>query len=299
MIAIVQLLSRLPLSTLQGVGRLLGWIPFLWSRRYRERLRANLAQAGLADARMTRRVVGEIGCGAMELAYIWMRPLPELAGCVREVVGGETIERALRAGRGIVFLTPHLGCFELASLFVGASIPLTVLYRAPRMRWLEPLMQRGRMRGFVKTGSADLSGVRKLMRALKRGEAVGLLPDHVPVAGAGEWADFFGRPAYTGTLAVRLAAATGAPLVMAFCERLSGGRGYRVQFREASVDGSAETAARQINREVEQLIAQQPAQYLWSYNRYKIPRGVAPPGVAPSTAAAAAAADGAFADSQR
>jgi len=278
MIAFARLLSCLPLSTLQAVGRALGWIPYMWSRRYRSRLRANLAQAGYRDPAMARRAVREIGCGAMELAFVWMRPLPEVLGYVLDVAGEEVIARARAAGRGIVFLTPHLGCFELAGLYLGARMPITVLYRPPRMRWLEPLMLYGRTRGQVKTGAADLSGVRKLIRALRQGEAVGLLPDHVPSEGTGQWADFFGRPAYTGTLAVRLAEATGAPVVMVFCERLARRPGYVVHFHEMQrVEGEA--PARQINREVEQLIARQPAQYLWSYNRYKVPAGAAaPPG---------------------
>jgi len=284
MIAIARLLSCLPLPTLQALGRVLGWIPYLWSRRYRSRLRANLAQAGYPDPRMARKVVGEIGCGAMELAFVWMRPLPEVLRRVLDVAGREVIERARAAGQGIVFLTPHLGCFELAGLYLGANMPITVLYRPPRLRWLEPLMQYGRTKGFVQTGAADLSGVRKLMRALKRGEAVGLLPDHVPSEGTGQWADFFGRPAYTGTLAARLADATGAPIVMVFCERLPRSAGYVVHFHEMRRAGD-EPPARQINREVEQLIARQPAQYLWSYNRYKVPAGVAPPPAAATATA--------------
>jgi len=277
MIPLVRLLSHLPLSVLQAVGRVLGWIPFLWSRRYRSRLRGNLAQAGYGGPRMTRAVVREIGCGAMELAFVWMRPLDEVLQKVVRVHGEEDLEEARRSGSGIIFLTPHLGCFELAGLYVGARFPLTVLYRPPRLRWLEPLMQHGRLKGSVKTGSTDLSGVRKLVRALKRGEAIGLLPDHVPAEGGGEWADFFGRPAFTSTLAARLVEAVGARVLMTFCERLPGSSGYVMHFRRIDLGADGATPARQINREVELLIAQRPEQYLWSYNRYKVPAGVPGP----------------------
>jgi KDO2-lipid IV(A) lauroyltransferase len=289
MIAFVRLLSRLPLSKLQALGRTLGWIPYLWSRRYRHRMRANLVQAGYPGSAMARAVAREMGCGALELAFIWMRPVPEVIKYVVDVVGGEILDRARETGQGIVFLSPHLGCFELGALYLGSLMPLTVLYRPPRMRWLEPLMLHGRARGLVKTGSTDIGGVRKQLRALKSGEAVGLLPDQVPGEGAGQWASFFGRPAYTSTLAARLAESTGAKIVMVFCERLPRGAGYIMRLHELSLGAQSESSARLINRQVELLIGLRPTQYLWSYNRYKTPAGAAKPPAEAETKAAGSA----------
>ena len=129
--------------------------------------------------------------------------------------------------------------------------------------------------------AADLSGVRGLIKALKRGEAVGLLPDQAPKMGEGKWLPFFGKPAYTMTLAARLTE-TGAAVIFAFGERLSGGAGYRMHLRgpQFPIEGSLEERATAINREIEALIRSCPGQYLWGYNRYKRPRGVEPPPVA-------------------
>jgi KDO2-lipid IV(A) lauroyltransferase len=123
-----------------------------------------------------------------------------------------------------------------------------------------------------------------MMRALRRGETVGLLPDQVPPEGQGVWAPFFGQPAYTMTLAARLVQQTGAHLLMLWCERLGGGAGYvmRVcEFDEPLPAGAGSEAAPQlsaataINRSMEALIRQNPGQYLWAYNRYKQPRPMA------------------------
>jgi len=105
---------------------------------------------------------------------------------------------------------------------------------------------------------------------------VGLLPDQAPGVGEGEWADFFGRPAYTMTLVVRLQRATGATVIMVFAERLPGGHGYHMHFEEVP---TRQLDAPALNRAVEAQVRRCPEQYLWSYNRYKVPAGApAPPG---------------------
>jgi len=109
---------------------------------------------------------------------------------------------------------------------------------------------------------------------LRQGEAIGVLPDQAPGMGEGEWADFFGKPAYTMTLVTRLKAASGAAVVMAFAERLPQGRGYQLHLTPVSAD-PLDTAA--LNRAIEVVVRQCPAQYLWGYNRYKVPAGAAPP----------------------
>jgi KDO2-lipid IV(A) lauroyltransferase len=153
-------------------------------------------------------------------------------------------------------------------------LPLTVLYRPPRSRWLEPLMVRGRQRGRTQLATTDLSGVRRLLKALRRGEAVGMLPDQAPRFGEGVWAPFFGRPAFTMTLSTRLLRTTGCAAFMVFAERLPRGGGYRIHVEplgEAIVDEA------DLNRAVERVIRLRPEQYLWGYDRYKVPRDVPPP----------------------
>jgi len=155
-------------------------------------------------------------------------------------------------------------------------MPITVLYRPPRLGWLEPLMREGRERPNVRLVPADLTGVREVFAALRRGEAVGFLPDQVPGVGEGEWAEFFGRPAYTMTLAARLAERKGIACFLAYARRLPRGAGYSIVLRELPPPLPGETATRHINRALEALVRECPGQYLWSYNRYKTPKGMRP-----------------------
>ena len=130
----------------------------------------------------------------------------------------------------------------------------------------------------VSLARVSLAGVRQMIRALRRGETVGLLPDQVPPEGLGVWAPFFGRPAYTMTLAARLAQQTGAVPVLVWGERLSWGRGFKLRFHAMPepLSSELETAVLQINQAMESLVRECPRQYLWSYDRYKFPAGTAP-----------------------
>lgn len=272
---VFKLLSLLPLWLLHGLGWVLGWLAFLGSGVYRRRFLDNVRLAGIGAAGW-RPAVGEAGKLVAELPRLWQGAPVSL-----QWQGQEHIDEALTQGRGIVFLTPHLGCFEVtaqayAARYGCAGHPMTVLFRPPRQAWLRDWVVASRARPGLMTAPTTLTGVKQLIKALKQGQSVGLLPDQVPPAGLGVWLPFFGRDAYTMTLSARLALQTGAVVLVAWGERLSWGRGYvvRVAPLETALSGSVEHAALQINRAMEALVLQSPNQYLWGYARYKQPRDV-------------------------
>jgi KDO2-lipid IV(A) lauroyltransferase len=279
LVGLVRLLARVPLAWLHRAGAALGRAVYWGSPTYARRLRENLYSSGVCRdddcGALLRAAVAEAGKGVMELAAVWFGDERTIAQLVVECEGWDRVEAARHRGKGIIFLTPHLGCFEISALYGAQRMPLTVLYRPPRKKWLEPLMLAGRSRWQAVAAPANIAGVRALYRALARGEAVGLLPDQAPGVGEGVWADFFGRPAYTMTLVTRLQRTRGAAVIMAFAERLPRGRGYRLHLEELSADGLDEAA---LNRAIEAQIRRCPEQYLWGYNRYKTPAGAdAPP----------------------
>ncbi|OIP17617.1 MAG: lipid A biosynthesis acyltransferase [Comamonadaceae bacterium CG_4_10_14_3_um_filter_60_42] len=276
MITLFRLLSAWPLWLLHGAGVALGWIVFLLSATYRQRFLANVHQAGL-NWRQWRGAIGEAGKLATELPRVWLgRPVPV------QWDGADLVAAALARGRGVVFLTPHLGSFEIAAQayaqrFGQAVKPVTVLYRPPRQRWLRALVAQARQRPGLLSAPTSLSGVKQLIKALKQGEAVALLPDQVPPQGMGVMAPFFGREAYTMTLSVRLVQQTGAFVLLTWGERLSWGRGYRVHVQALNdeLPTTLPEAVRAINQAMEMLVLHCPQQYLWGYARYKTPRTLA------------------------
>jgi len=265
--------SILPLWLLHALGAAMGWAAFLVSSVYRRRFVENAALAGYRFAQV-RAAVAHAGRMAAELPRLWLGAAPPC-----RIEGEACLQQAYAAGRGVVFLTPHLGCFEMSAQAVarrwGATHgPITVLYRPARQPWLAKVMETARNRPGMQAVPTTLAGVRQMIKALRRGEAVGLLPDQVPPEGQGLWAPFFGRDAYTMTLAVRLAQQTGATVLLVRAERLSWGRGYVVHLEPMPepLGDALDAAVLQINRAMEHVIRQCPQQYLWGYARYKQPR---------------------------
>ena len=285
LVTLFRLLSGLPLPVLHAMGAALGWLVYLASPSYRRRMKDNITRAGFASS--LRQAIAESGKSILELPFVWCADQQRVLRSVT-LENWNVVQQVLDAGHGAVFLTPHLGCFELTAQVVAANIPVpvTVLYRPPRKAVLRPLIEGARARHNMNLAPASLSGVRTLLKALKSGRLTGLLPDQVPQNGEGVWADFFGKPAYTMTLPAKLHAMSGAPIVLTYAERKPRGQGFILRFMcfDAPLGDTPEQQARAINLAMEQLIARCPAQYFWSYNRYKTPPGVMPPAAPGGTA---------------
>lgn len=270
-------LSHWPLWALHGLGAVLGWVVFLASAAYRRNLLAHAAMAGVSrsDALAS---VAHAGRMVAELPRLWLGP-PVPA----RMEGVQHIRAAQAQGHGILFLTPHLGSFEITARAYAEQMccepgrAITVLFRPPRQAWLREVVQTARQRPGLDTAPTTLAGVKQLVKALRSGAAVGLLPDQVPPLGQGVWAPFFGGSAYTMTLSGRLAQTQRTTVLLAWGERLPWGRGFVVHvlpLPQALPADDPVAASTTVNRAMEQLVLAHPAQYLWGYNRYKTPRDV-------------------------
>jgi KDO2-lipid IV(A) lauroyltransferase len=290
MLQLMRWLSRRSLGFLHACGAVLGWLAYVLGGHYRNRVRDNAAAGGATRAQR-RASVAHAGRMVAELPRLWLRPAGQPLSPAAQWQGDQRIAQALDAGRGLVMLTPHLGSFEvIAQAYAerfGARAPMTALYRPARQAWLREVEQTARLRPGLATAPASLAGVRQMLRALRQGQTVGLLPDQVPPEGMGVWVPFFGRSAYTMTLAARLALQTGAPVLLTLCERLPRAAGWRIHvfdlpepLPQASAfagddDAHQAACAAAINRTMEFLVRQCPEQYLWGYHRYKNPRQLA------------------------
>ena len=279
LVFLFRVLSKLPLPVLHILGSALCYLAYLSSSSYRRLMRTNMAAAGYSGHLSS--AIAESGKAIVELAFVWCAP-PERVAAHASDENWDHVQAVLDSGRGIVFLTPHLGCFEITAQQIALRTPLTVMYRPPKQAALKPLIEGARARHNLHLAPANLAGVRILAKCLKRGEPVGVLPDQVPQEGEGVWAPFFGRTAYTMTLPAKLAQLGKAAIILVYAERLAHGKGFVVRFVpfEGDLSGAPAEQAAIINHAMEQLIARCPAQYFWSYNRYKQPDGVAAPGVA-------------------
>ena len=283
MLWLFRFFSHWPLAWLQALGAPLGWLVWALSPSYRAQFRAQVAQAGVSFD-VARPAIAEAGRFVAELPKLWMRPREQSCLALVQVSGQAHVEAAFAAGKGVIFFGPHCGSFELGPQALAELYgPVTAIYRPARMAWLAQLERLARDRPKLTMVAASLTGVRLMHRALRRNEAVAMLPDQVPAEGLGVWAPFFGRPAYTMTLAARLALQNGAALLPVSCERLRHGKGYRLQIWPAlqavepkntsgAVQDDILATVTQINQALEAIVLSQPGQYLWGYARYKTPR---------------------------
>lgn len=268
----------MPLWVLHGLGACMGWAVYGLSASYRRKIevqsRIAFPNNELARLAAVRGSVKHAGMALFELPFLWGRSTPEGAGRVTEIAHWDVVERAQAKGRGIIFLTPHMGSFESTAQIFSTRAPITVLYRPNRKPEMQAIIEASRARDNVQIAPTTLGGVKILLKALKRGEAVGMLPDQVPSEGEGVWAPMFGVPAYTMTLPARLQASTGASIVLAVGFRKPAGQGFRLELFEGPESLSADPveAATQVNQAMENLIMKHPEQYYWGYERFKAPK---------------------------
>ncbi|CDS51322.1 Lipid A biosynthesis lauroyl acyltransferase [Polaromonas sp. CG9_12] len=281
MLWLFRFFSRWPLPVLHTLGAGLGWGVWWLSARYRAQFRANVAQAGL-PFEAARPAIAEAGRFVGELPKLWMRPRSQSClGNVR-VEGRAHADNAFKQGKGVIFFGPHCGSFELGTQALAELYgPITAIYRPARKAWLARLESFARDRQNLTMVPASMRGIRLMHKTLKANQAIAMLTDQVPPEGWGIWAPFFGRSAYTMTLAARLALQTGATVLPVSCERLPRGRGYFLKIWPAvsgldAVEKGGKAymlpAVTRINQAIEAIVLSQPGQYLWGYARYKTPR---------------------------
>ena len=280
-VALLRLVSkRISLAMNQRLGVTLVTVVSLFKLKTRKTADTNLAlcfpEMEVSDRhRMMRRSFQELGKLVFEADYLWHIGKPEIRALVREVEGEEVRTRAEAQGRGVIYATPHLGCWELAGLYIALDGPLYCLYKRSRYRIVEHFIRGGREAGGLKLCQTDMGGVKKLLRKLAAGENIGILPDQKAPADSRVIAPFFGHPAITMTLLIKLA--RHAPVVFVYAQRLPYAHGYRICFLEPSPEiysADPVIAATAVNQAIEHLVRRCPEQYLWLYRRFQLCQGV-------------------------
>ncbi len=218
---------------------------------------------------MRRRAMIHFAKTYVELSALWMwRPRRALALIKRES-GADLLQP--EAGRGVIVLSPHLGAWELAGLYLASKGPTTSMYRP--QRHLDDFILAARQRSGASLVPDDVPGVKRILQALKKGGLVGILPDQVAREESGSvFAPFFGVPAVTMLLVAGLALRTEARVVFLFAERLPHGQGYHMHCLPAPkgiADPDDGVAAAALNQGVENCIRICPNQYQWAYRRFR------------------------------
>lgn len=277
-VLVLGFLALLPLRVSQWLGCKVG--DRLWRKGGRVKMtaqtRRNISRCFPEldldeQERLSRESLRQTGCSLCEMGMAWLWPAQRTLKKIRHIHHEELISAAVEQGKGVILIAPHLGNWEVLNLWLSARYPFTAMYKPPRMKLMDAIIKRMRARLGTRMAPADTRGVRMVMKALRRGEMVGILPDQEPEASGGIHVPFFSIPALTMKLLPQLAAQTGAVVVCGYAERLPDAEGFDLHFRMAEPEINSrdiEQAATAMNRSVEACVRALPAQYQWEYRRF-------------------------------
>lgn len=275
--AMFRMLARLSLRNNQRVGAFVGWLATVFPNRNQRITQTNIQRCfpeldQASHNSLIHKSLIETGKTTTEVAAMWLWDTQKVFATIRQVHGEELLRDAYAKKQGVILAFPHLGNWELVSLYCASRYPMTTLYQPPKLMQLDAMIRHGRERSGARLVATDNVGVKALLTALKKGEMIGVLPDQEPRFGAGEFAPFFNIAAYTGTLVSRMINKTKAKVIFAYAERLPRGKGYQLVFMDAPEEIYSENLVESItalNQGVENCVSKLPAQYQWSYYRFR------------------------------
>lgn len=218
----------------------------------------------------------------LEFARIWGADLKDNMRYVT-IKNAQAEEIIKKNPTGMILITPHFGAWELSGQYCSACYQTTIMYRPSRLGLDELLLSSRKSAGAIPV-PANQTGVKAMMKALKQGKVIGILPDQDPGLGDGEFAPFFGINAKTMTFVSRLAQKYKVPVYLLTSLRImennkATGR-FEITYTLLEDDIYAEdilVSLTCLNQAIEKIIRQAPEQYLWTYPRFKsTPEGETP-----------------------
>jgi KDO2-lipid IV(A) lauroyltransferase len=272
----IRALAGMPLRWTQILGAAMGYLAWRVPSNWRQVSDVNISLC-LPELSTTERVrLSRDGLvntfqTLMELGPMFRWPAQRLAKLESGDENPDLLHQAMKVGRGVILLGPHIGNWEFTSHYLAARYPFAAMYRPPRIREIDEALRKSRERIGAELVPATGTGLRRICRILKGGGLVGILPDQEPVKSHGVFAPFFGVPALTMTLVGDLHREFGSPVLFGWMERTEKGN-FRGRLLPAPEGLDAEDkveAATQLNLGVETVVRACPSQYLWSYKRFR------------------------------
>jgi KDO2-lipid IV(A) lauroyltransferase len=275
-LGLLRLLILLPFRMQMTVGRALGRVAWLVSKRHRRiadiNIRLCLPELSPAErTRLLKRHFAALGCAIFDTGLSWLGDDRRLLG-LTHLEGLEHLERSLAAGRGAMLVSAHFTAMEMGVRVLALRTTIAFVYQKVPNALIADLFRRCSARCGVKMILSD--DVREFLRALKANRAVWFAPDQREEPRSCALAPFFGIPVVTNTAPERMARISGAPLLPFFIEHRADGRGYLARIGPPlagypSADGCADAA--RLNALIEAQVRRSPEQYLWTYKRFKRP----------------------------
>jgi KDO2-lipid IV(A) lauroyltransferase len=276
-ILLLKVSASLPLAVIHRLGDVLGVLMYRFAKRAVSTTRINLSlcfpEMNEAEReQLVRDSLKEMAKTALEMGPAWIWPAEKQLSVIKEVQGLEYIEQAEAEGKGFIVVAPHLGNWEILGTYLGQHFQSTCMYKPPKEPLLNDLIYQSRLKMGIQPAPIDRKGLVVLLKALRGGGSVGILPDQEPRLANGVFAPFFGQPALTMTLVSNLVKKSGALAVAAMLKRRTDSSGFTLIFKpidQQLYSNDIETSVAALNRAVEACVKEAPAQYQWEYKRFK------------------------------
>lgn len=283
----VAVLDRLSLRRAGRIGEWIGALGYrpLGIRRAVVERQVRAAFPGLGERevlRIARASYEHLGRTSIEAALLAGYSPAQVRAMFEGIEGAEVLEAARAEGRGVLFVSGHLGNWELGGAFVAASgVPLEAVARGMENPLFDRYVTRTR-HSLGMTIVHDADAVRRVPRAMREGKGVAMLVDQGAAGLASSWVPFFGRYAKTPRGPAVFALRLGSPVVFATALRQPSGR-YTMHYERIPVHptGDRETDVDRIVADytatLERWIRRAPEQYFWHHRRWKHQRPGTPP----------------------
>ena len=273
---LAKVLGLLPLAILRAFGSLFGWLAYHSNSRETYVARCNMHliypnDTAESKEQKVRGIMRSSGQTLFETLAIWTRPRPSALKLIGTIHGIENLQAALAKGKGVLIAAPHYGNWELLLKFLAERAPFSLVYRVPKQAYGDYFLHLARGGSNVSLVPAEATAMRPLLRALQKGETVGITPDQQPKMGGGEFVPFYGIPALTLSLIAKLSKRSAAPVVFAFTERTK--QGFDLYFEAETTelqDDDLLKALGIMNQHVQRIAERDFRQYQWTYKRFSI-----------------------------
>ncbi len=267
--------AKLPFHWLRAMGRAMGGRVANGNSKMVQITRKNIETClpHLTKVEQQQLVVDSIKHTSMiafEMGSIWQRSPEWMMNKIESVEGIEYFNEAIKSEQGLILICPHLGNWEVANYWVSTITPITALFAPPKSKIMNDMIKAAREKTGSKLVPTNRKGVAALLKALKQGETIGILPDQLPKEGSGVYADFMGHTSYTMTLVNTMAAKTGANMLTITALRTD--TGFRIvlePFKPKAIPENREAWVAEMNQAVAKLIMHAPEQYQWEYKRFR------------------------------
>ena len=277
LISIFKLLAVMPDFVTKMLAQLIGFLSYVISGKTQKVIRRNLA---LSYPELTKKELESLvknNCFqnaklAMEFPVAWLSQKSKIESLLLTVNNSHLVKDIRQNQQPLIIAVPHIGNWEFFWHWMQLNFPTIGMYSPASIPEVDELMLSARQRFGGLPFATDPKGIMSLLKSLKKGHVMMILPDQVPKQGAGIYTPFFGQSAYTMTLLHRFIQKTGAKLLLGSCLRDNIANGFNIDLQEPGFDINTDSVNDfnlGLNQQIESMIRQAPEQYQWAYKRFK------------------------------